>query len=265
MREQEFVTTSGDTFLCVRKSGITTFTTIRLTSHRATFSEPVPQSDTLSGQSRDSLTAAFNSVCLGGFVLKKDFTVEVKEAHDESRSQGAGLRKFLSLEFAFTLLFFAGIGHAQETQVDVAGGGNILWSPQNNTASEAFLPPAEKGGVYPSGFFQYLNKRDRGINVEGAFRYHQGLYNNFQYYRPILIDVNGVYSHRLAAKTHGDLMAGAGMSLCSSTERALALSAPEAAAPISTAIIFSSMRDSPFATMLGAICSCVPRRITTSS
>ncbi len=121
------------------------------------------------------------------------------------------MRKFLSLQFAFTLLFFASIGHAQETQVDVAGGGNILWSPQNNTASEAFLPPAEKGGVYPSGFFQYLNKKDRGINVEGAFRYHQGLYNNFQYYRPILIDVNGVYSHRLAAKTHGDLMAGAGI------------------------------------------------------
>jgi hypothetical protein len=126
------------------------------------------------------------------------------------------LRKFVSLKFAFTLLFFASIflvsiGHAQETQVDLAGGGNILWSPQNNTASEAFLPPAEKGGIYPSGFFQYLNKRDRGINIEGAFLYHEGLYNDFQFYRPILIDANGVYSRRLAPKTHGDMMAGAGI------------------------------------------------------
>jgi hypothetical protein len=121
------------------------------------------------------------------------------------------LRKFRSLKFVLTFLFFASFAHAQEPQVDFAGGGNTLWSPKNTTASEAFLPPAEKGGLYPSLSFQYLNQKDRGFNIEGAFRYHEGLYNNFQYYRPILIDVNGVYSRRLRPKTHGDIMAGPGI------------------------------------------------------
>ena len=146
------------------------------------------------------------------------------------------MRKFLSLEFAFTLLLFASIAHSQETQVDVAGGGNILWSPQNNTASEAFIPPAEKGGIYPSGSFQFLNKQDRGINIEGAFRYHEGLYNDFQYYRPILIDANGVYSHRVAAKTHADMMAGVGIqSVLFYGTRSCPLSAGGCSANVTTA------------------------------
>lgn len=121
------------------------------------------------------------------------------------------MRKFCSLTFVFALLLFASFAQAQEPQVDVAGGGSTLWSSKDNTASEAFLPPPLKGGTYPSLFFQYLNAKDRGINIEGAFRYHKGVYNNFQFYRPIIIDANGVYSHRLAAKTHGDFMAGAGL------------------------------------------------------
>lgn len=121
------------------------------------------------------------------------------------------MRKFCSLTFVFTLLLFASFSQAQETQVDIAGGGSTLWSSKSNNASEAFLPPSQRGGTYTSLFFQYLNAKDLGINIEGAFRYHKGLYNNFQFYRPILIDANGVYSHRLAAKTHGDIMAGPGI------------------------------------------------------
>lgn len=145
------------------------------------------------------------------------------------------MRKFFSLKFAFTLLFFASIARAQEPQVDLAVGGSILWSPKNNTASEAFLPPPEKGGIYPAFSFQYLNKKDRGINIEGAFRYHEGLYNNFQYYRPILIDANGVYSRRLAPKMHGDMLAGAGIeSLLFYGERLCPLSAGGCSANINS-------------------------------
>lgn len=125
-----------------------------------------------------------------------------------SRSQGARLSKFLSLEFVCAFVFLASFAHAQ--QFDVAAGGSTLWSSRDNSASAAFLPPPEKGGTYPDVWIQYLNEHDRGIAIEGAFRYHEGVYNNFQLFRPIFYDANFVYSHRLAPKTHGDFMAGAG-------------------------------------------------------
>jgi len=118
------------------------------------------------------------------------------------------LRRFLSLQFVCAFLLLASFAYAQ--QFDVAAGGSTLWSPKNNSASEAFLPPAEKGGTYPSVWVQYLSNRDRGIAIEGAFRYHEGVYNNYQLFRPIFYDANVVYAHRLAAKTHGDFMVGAG-------------------------------------------------------
>jgi hypothetical protein len=64
--------------------------------------------------------------------------------------------------------------------------------------------------MYPSVSIQYLNERNLGINIEGAFRYHEAVYNNYQLFRPMLFDANLVYARRLAAKTHGDIMGGAG-------------------------------------------------------
>jgi len=129
-------------------------------------------------------------------------------SHDPQGSQGAGLRKFFSLKFACTFFLFASFAYAQQT--DFAIGGSTVWSSKNKTASEAFLPPAEKGGTYPSFTFQHLNERNFGFSIEGAFRYKEGVYNNFQYFRPIFYDVNGVYSRRLAPKTHGDFIGGVG-------------------------------------------------------
>lgn len=119
------------------------------------------------------------------------------------------MRRSLSLEFVCVLVILASV--AQGQQVDFAAGANSLWSSKDNTASQAFLPPAEKGGLYPSVSFQYLTERNRGINIEGAFRYHEGVYNNYQLFRPMFFDANLVYAHRLAPKTHGDFMGGAGM------------------------------------------------------
>lgn len=119
------------------------------------------------------------------------------------------MRKFLSLTFACAFLAFAGIAHAQ--QLDVGVGGNTLWSFKNTTASVGYLPPPEKGGTYPSVFVQYTNKKRIGFAAEGSFRYHQGLYNGVQPYRPILYDLNAVYAApHLAKKTTGDFMAGIG-------------------------------------------------------
>jgi len=101
-------------------------------------------------------------------------------------------------------------GFAPAQQIDFAIGGSTLWSPKPLTASQAFLPPAEGGGVYASASLQYLTERRFGFNVEGALRPKEALYNGYQYFRPVLYDVNAVHALRLAPKTRGDLMAGVG-------------------------------------------------------
>jgi hypothetical protein len=94
--------------------------------------------------------------------------------------------------------------------VDLAVGGNTLWSSHNTTAQVGFLPPPEKGGVYPSVSLQYILPNHFGLNVEGAFRNKKASYNGFQPYRPFLYDVNGVYAPRFSEKIGGDFMAGVG-------------------------------------------------------
>ena len=99
---------------------------------------------------------------------------------------------------------------APAQQIDFAVGGSTPWSPSPLTASQAFLPPAEKGGTFAGASLQYLTERHLGLNLEGAFRAQQGLYNGYQYFRPILYDVNGVYARRMAPKIRADFMAGVG-------------------------------------------------------
>src|SRR5581483_2115422 len=89
-------------------------------------------------------------------------------------------------------------------------GGSTLWSPKNTTASVGFLPPPLKGGVYPTVSAEYIGEGHFGLLAEGSFRYHYTYYNNYQQYRPITYDINGVYVTRLAKKTRGDFMAGIG-------------------------------------------------------
>jgi hypothetical protein len=107
-----------------------------------------------------------------------------------------------------TLIGTARFAGAQE--IDLAVGGNTVWSPKNPTASVGFLPPPLKGGDYPGASATYIKENHFGLNIEGAFRYHSAIYNDFQTFRPIIFDVNGVYTGHLARKTRGDFMAGIG-------------------------------------------------------
>lgn len=118
------------------------------------------------------------------------------------------MRRFSSFAFACALFITASMARSQT--VDVAVGGSTIWSFKNPTASVGFLPPAEKGGVYPGASVEYILPNHFGLLAEGAFRYHQGNYNDFQPYRAILYDANGVYTSHLARKTRGDFMAGIG-------------------------------------------------------
>ena len=106
------------------------------------------------------------------------------------------------------LLVVATLAHAQ--QFDVALGASTLISTKNTTASQGYLPPAEKAGIYPSVSVDRIFKNRFGYNAEVAFRYKQGIFNNYQQFRPVLYDFNAVFAPRLAKKTSADLMAGVG-------------------------------------------------------
>lgn len=85
---------------------------------------------------------------------------------------------------------------ARAQQFDVAASGSTLYSSKNTTASESFLPPAERGSVYPGANLDRVFDRF-GYSAEFSFRYHEGIYNDYQKYRPVLYDVNFLFEPRL--------------------------------------------------------------------
>lgn len=118
------------------------------------------------------------------------------------------MRRFLSLTSACALVALASFARAQ--QIDLAVGGSTLWSSKSISASEAYQPPAEKGGTYPSVSAEVVFKNRFGVSGEAAFRYREGLYNHYQPFRPVLYDLNAVFAPRLGPKTSADFMAGVG-------------------------------------------------------
>jgi hypothetical protein len=99
---------------------------------------------------------------------------------------------------------------ARAQEIDLAVGGSTLSSSKSNTASQAYLPPPEKGGMYPGASAEILMKNRFGFGAEAAFRNRQGLYNGYQSFRPVLYDVNGVFAPHLSERTRADFMAGVG-------------------------------------------------------
>ena len=71
-----------------------------------------------------------------------------------------------------------------------------------------FLPPPLKGGTYPSASIEYIKENHWGLLRKAPVRYHYAVYNNYQTYRPIIYDVNGVYTAQL--EDAGRLIAGIG-------------------------------------------------------
>jgi hypothetical protein len=99
---------------------------------------------------------------------------------------------------------------ARGQQVDVMAGGSTLFSSKPTNASLAYPPPADKGGLYTGGAIQFVRANHFGLNVETAFRYDKALYNGFQRYRPVLYDVNALYTRDIRTRSSADLMAGIG-------------------------------------------------------
>jgi hypothetical protein len=118
------------------------------------------------------------------------------------------LRKFALIPSACAVLLFTTLVRAQQT--DVAIGAGILESTKNPTASVAYPPPAEKGGLYPSFSFVRILKNHYGYSGEFAYGYKRQLYNGYQEYRPTVYDFNGVFAPHLFDKADAELMAGIG-------------------------------------------------------
>ena len=118
------------------------------------------------------------------------------------------MRKFALVLTVCAVLMCSALAHAQ--QVDVALGAGILLSTTNLTASQAYLPPAEKGGIYPSFSIDRILKNRFGYNAEVALSYKHEVYNGFQEYRPIFYDLNAVFAPHLTRRIDADFTAGAG-------------------------------------------------------
>jgi hypothetical protein len=108
------------------------------------------------------------------------------------------------------MVFLLFAAFAQGQQIDIAVGIGTTLSSKTNTASLAFLPPAEKGGTYPSVSGDVLFKHRFGFNAEVAVRGRKELYNGFQEFRPVFYDVNALFAPRFGDKVTAELMAGIG-------------------------------------------------------
>ena len=107
------------------------------------------------------------------------------------------------------LVFPASFARAQ--QIDLAVSGSTLFSTQYSGTSQLYLPPPERGGTYAGGSLEYLLKHRRvGFNAELEVRKKDGVYNDYQKYRPVFYDVNAVFAPRFGKRIIGDFMGGIG-------------------------------------------------------
>lgn len=131
----------------------------------------------------------------------------IAERHDK----GTVLRKFALLAFVCLVFPVTTLVHAQ--QIDFAAGAGSIYSSATNSASQGFVPPPEKSGLYPSisGDVLFRRKNRLGVNAEIAVRATQGLYNGFQNFRPVFTDVNAIYVAPTSKRTKAEFMAGLGV------------------------------------------------------
>jgi hypothetical protein len=121
------------------------------------------------------------------------------------------LRRFV-LASVCTFVLFTTFAHAQDIQrIDAIVGGSSLFASKFLSASQAYQPPAENGGIYPTFGVEAILENRLGVSAEGAIRFNRGTYNGYQPYRPMFFDVNGVFAPQVNKRISLDLMAGVGI------------------------------------------------------
>jgi hypothetical protein len=124
------------------------------------------------------------------------------------------LRKYAFLATVFAVFFLASFASAQ--QLDAMFGFGTVTSPGASSCGFSFSTFTgncpESGGLYPSVGADVLFHHRFGIGFDASWRGSQGAYGGEggQPYRPILFDINGVYSAHVAKKASVDLFGGIG-------------------------------------------------------
>jgi hypothetical protein len=118
------------------------------------------------------------------------------------------------LRIAILLTFAASgltalIGSAQAQKVDVAFGISTVEAPQANSVG-----PSLTGGTYPGFSGDVLLWHNFGIGGEIFWKASQSVFNSSLFgpipYRPLFLDVNGMYVPKIASHTYLELSAGIG-------------------------------------------------------
>ena len=122
------------------------------------------------------------------------------------------MRKSAPLALVCPLLVIALAPAALAQHVDLMFGGGQLESLTKPTDIATFQPLQEKNGIYGSIAGNFMGTKYRfGINVESAFRYHEGNYYGYETYRPVFTDVNALYQARLRNRMGLDVFGGIGV------------------------------------------------------
>ncbi len=118
--------------------------------------------------------------------------------------------KKLSVAVTVGLLFMLATA-AYGQQMDFAFGVSTITAPAyNNNASIGYPPQSLTGGVYPSISGDFLLRKHIGVMGEISWKASQGLYDQYQPYRPIFWDFNGLYLRDLNKRVAAELSAGIG-------------------------------------------------------
>ena len=108
---------------------------------------------------------------------------------------------------AAALAAFSNIAQAQK--VDIAFGISTVEAPAANSTG-----PSLTGGTYPGFSGDVLFWHNFGIGGEIYWKATQSVYNSAAFgpipYRPLFLDVNGIYAPKLASHTYLELSAGIG-------------------------------------------------------
>ncbi len=75
-----------------------------------------------------------------------------------------------------------------------------------------FQQPAESGGTYVGLSLDVVRWKHRmGFEAETAWRYHKGIYDGYETYRPIFTDFNALYQPKVTKKVGLDFIGGIGV------------------------------------------------------
>jgi len=103
--------------------------------------------------------------------------------------------------------FVAGSTFARAQKVDIAFGVSTIEAPSANSTG-----PSLTGGTYPGFSGDVLFWHNVGVGAEVYWRASQSQYPGLipTPYRPVFLDVNGVYAPKLASHVYLELVAGIG-------------------------------------------------------